>query len=89
MPTGTYRAEVQRGFAGATGRVREPEAQRVVEADLAASVRLVELAAHSAMAALMLVRPLLLVFLPWRSVRVPGCQRRSKSISLVTLPWGL
>lgn len=52
---GTYRAEVQRGFPGAVGRVREADQQRAVEADLAATVPIVEHCAQAAMAALMLV----------------------------------
>lgn len=54
--TGSYRAEVRRGILGAVVRVKEGDAQRALEAELLASVELLEHAAHAAMAALLLVR---------------------------------
>ena len=56
VPAGGYRTEVQRGIVAAVGRVKEGDAQRALETELSASLELLEHAAHSAMAALLLVR---------------------------------
>lgn len=53
---GSYRAEVRRGILAAVARVKEGDAQRALEQELLTSVELLEHAAHSAMAALLLVR---------------------------------
>lgn len=54
MRTGSYRAEVRRGILAAVARVKEGDAQRALEQELLTSMELLEHAAHSAMAALLL-----------------------------------
>lgn len=53
--TGSYKGEVRRGILAAVARVKEGDAQRALEQELLTSVELLEHAAHTAMAALLLV----------------------------------
>lgn len=55
MCAGSYSREVRRGILAAVARVKEGDAQRALEQELLTSVELLEHAAHSAMAALLLV----------------------------------
>jgi hypothetical protein len=52
---GSYKGEVRRGILAAVARVKEGDAQRALEQELLTSVELLEHAAHTSMAALLLV----------------------------------